>query len=117
MVINDLLEFVRKSIIEEKLSPKQIIDKIKAGKTSFSPNSLKSCNTIYSAIDKGIIPGVTRKTLYNNHKITMFGDGQIIIPKWVRESLSLKLGTKFDIKIGENEQMIITKCLEQDNKK
>ena len=53
--------------------------------------------TIYSAIDRGLIPNVTREILYTRNA-TVFSDGMIHLPKWVREKLSINDGDNLSIR-------------------
>lgn len=62
----------------------------------------KSKPTIYSAIDNGLIPGVTRESL-NSYMTTMFSDGQIHIAKWVRKQLDLNDGDELLFEIIDNK--------------
>ena len=60
-----------------------------------------SAVSIYSAIDAGLIPGVTRESLRPD-TVKMFSGGNIIIPAWVREEYELKDGDLFRIEISKN---------------
>lgn len=64
--------------------------------------------TIYSAIDDGLIPGVTRESL-NSYVTTMFSDGQIHIAKWVRNALDLNDGDELLFEVVDNK-IIFTKA-------
>lgn len=113
--INDeLAEYISYCILEQGLSPEQIIDLIKSGNTSFPVNAVLSTRTIYSVIDKGIIPNVTREKMSMLRKIKMFNDGQIIIPKWLRALLELHDGDTFSIEYNKEKQEIsLKKDIEQ----
>ena len=96
----DLAEYIAKLILEEHLSPARIIDRLEhEEKWSTFP---KSKPTIYSAIDNGLIPGVTRESL-NSYMTTMFSDGQIHIAKWVRKQLDLNDGDELLFEIIDNK--------------
>ena len=56
----ELAQHIARLILEEKLSPARIIDRLQEEKWSTAP---KARATIYSAIDDGLIPGVTRESL------------------------------------------------------
>ena len=92
-------------ILEEKLSPAKIIDRLQEEKWSTAP---KARATIYSAIDGGLIPGVTRESL-NSYVTTMFNDGQIHIAKWVRNALDLNDGDELLFEVVDNK-IIFTKA-------
>ena len=68
----------------------------------------KTKTTIYSAIDDGLIPGVTRESL-NSYVTTMFSDGQIHIAKWVRNALDLNDGDELLFEVVGNK-IIFTKA-------
>ena len=68
----------------------------------------KARATIYSAIDDGLIPGVTRESL-NSYVTTMFNDGQIHIAKWVRNALDLNDGDGLLFEVVDNK-IIFTKA-------
>lgn len=74
----DLAEYIAKLVLADKLSPAQIIYKLNK-KKEFGTIP-KSRNTIYSAIDNGLIPGVTRENL-NSDITTVFNNGTIHISK------------------------------------
>ena len=80
-------------ILNESLSPAEIVDRLRLEKY---PNSALSRNTIYAAIDSGLIPSVTRETL-KRKKTHMFSNGLIKIPKWICEELDLKDNEDLDI--------------------
>ena len=83
-----LSEYISKMILEDSLSVVKIINRLKS---EDYPNSPTSPRTIYTAIDNGLIPNVTRETLLLNRKKThMFSNGLIKIPKWIRDELGLK---------------------------
>ncbi len=74
--------------------------------------NVPSKNTLYSSIDKGLIPGVSRETLHRN-QTSMFSNGQVHIPKWMRDKLSLTDGDELSIKLADGN-IIITKSVDED---
>ena len=68
----------------------------------------KSPSNDYSAIDDGLIPGVTRESLIS-YVTTMFSDGQIHIAKWVRNALDLNDGDELLFEVVDNK-IIFTKA-------
>ena len=100
----ELAQHIAGLILEEKLSPAKIIDRLQEENWSTAP---KTKTTIYSAIDAGLIPGVTRESL-NSYITTMFSDGQIHIAKWVRNSLNLNDGDELLFEVVDNK-IIFTK--------
>ena len=101
----ELAQHIARLILEEKLSPARIIDRLQEEKWSTAP---KARATIYSAIDDGLIPGVTRESL-NSYVTTMFSDGQIHIAKWVRNALDLNDGDELLFEVVDNK-IIFTKA-------
>jgi bifunctional DNA-binding transcriptional regulator/antitoxin component of YhaV-PrlF toxin-antitoxin module/predicted DNA-binding protein YlxM (UPF0122 family) len=104
-----LANFISHCILERCLSPEQIVNLIKAGKTSFSAETITSTATIYTAIDKGYVPDVTRETMATSRKATMFNKGCIIIPKKLRSLMNFNDGDVFDIEYIEGSCELILK--------
>ena len=95
----ELAEYISKLVLEKNLSPSQIIDRLRIEKYT---ECHLSRNTIYAAIDKGLIPNVTRETLLLKRKKThMFSNGLINIPKWICEELDLKDNEDLDIYVSD----------------
>ena len=91
----ELARYISQLILEESLSPVEIINRLRSENY---PNFSLSKNTIYAAIDRGLIPSVTRETLLLKRKKThMFSNGLIKIPKWICEELDLKDDEDLDI--------------------
>ena len=102
----ELAEYISKLVLEKNLSPSQIIDRLRIEKYT---ECHLSRNTIYAAIDKGLIPNVTRETLLLKRKKThMFSNGLINIPKWICEELDIQDNETLDIDVL-NETIIIKK--------
>ncbi len=101
-----LAQRISKLILEDSLSPANIVKRLREENYTNIPLSR---NTIYAAIDKGLIPHVTRETLLLKRKKThMFSNGLIKIPKWICEELNLKDNEDLDIDIA-NGRIIINK--------
>lgn len=85
-------------ILNEGLSPEQAINKLQQEGYSQVPTK----TTVYAAIDRGLIPGVTRETLQS--KITsVFSDGMVRLPKWVREELDINDGDNLSILLEDGK--------------
>lgn len=96
----ELAEYIAELILNERLSPAKIIDKLQgSSKWKVVP---KSKNTIYNAIDNGWIPGVTRESL-NSDITTVFNDGQIYIAKWARNVLKIEDGDELSFEVIDNK--------------
>ena len=103
----ELAQHIADLILKEHYSPKRIIRVLKENHPS-DFIELKSVNTIYSAIDSGLIPGVTRASL-RSCETKMFSDGMICIPKWMREQLQLQDGDSFHLEIIDSGIITVTK--------
>ena len=67
-----------------------------------------SVNTIYSAIDNGLIPGVTRNSLHPT-KAKMFSNGMVCIPKWIREEFGFHDGDSFSVEVQKDGAILFRK--------
>ena len=104
-VNSELALYISKAILEEHLSPERIVEKLR--KESRFSRFPKSVNTIYSAIDRGMIPGVTRDTL-KSYCTTVFNNGHVCLPKWLRESMHISDGDNLYIQV-DKETITLTK--------
>ena len=87
---------ISKLILEESLSPEEVIKRLKGENYQNVP----SINTIYAAIDTDLIPFVTRATLLLKRKKThMFSNGLIKVPKWICDELNLQDNEELDIDV------------------
>ena len=99
-----LAQYISQLILEESLSPVEIINRLRAEKYQNFPLSK---TTLYAAIDRGLIPSVTRETLLLKRKRThMFSNGLIKIPKWICEELDLRDDEDLDIDIADGRIII-----------
>lgn len=104
----ELADYIAGKILNEHKNPEQIIKLLRRHKRF--KGIITSTQTIYSAIDNGLIPNVTRESLisYQTH---VFNDNNLIIPKWAREKLNISNGDIFNIEVHENK-IIFTKVVE-----
>lgn len=102
-----LAGYIASLILNEHLSPEKIVNLLKDDSRGFS-NIPQTPNTIYNAIDKGLIPGVTRESLLTSGS-KLFSGGQITIPKWVLEKLNLKDGDILDLTVTDDGKIIYQK--------
>ena len=100
--------FIADKIINEHLSPERIATII-SNDNSLFPAQKISTNTIYNAIDSGLIPGVNRESL-NSRTTVMFSDGLLRLPKWVMQQTGFSDGDKFEIDISIDNQITFRKC-------
>lgn len=98
-----LASFIAEKILIDNMSPQQIEVFIKSETDLFKGISI-SRNTIYTAIDKGIIPGVTRENLHSPYT-TMYSEGLLRVPKWILEKLEFSDGDKFLIDFSVKGQI------------
>ena len=102
----ELVRRIATMILDEHLSPERIIDRLKQEEVANGEFPL-SPNTIYSAIDKGLIPGVTRDSL-NADKTSIYDD-VLRFPSWFRNRLRIQDGDIFRFEVSDTGQIILTK--------
>lgn len=105
----ELASYISKLILEEHESPEQIMEYLRSNDKFCS--AFSSVNTIYNAIDRGLIPGVTRENLRTN-TTTVFHNGQIHIARWAKELLGIQDGDVLSFRV-EGNSLIFTKEPEQ----
>ena len=93
-----LAKFIADKILNENMSPEKIESYIRNNPDFFKGETV-SRNTIYNAIDKGLIPGVTRENL-NSQFTVMYSDGMLRIPKWALEKTGFSNGDRFLIDVS-----------------
>ena len=90
-------------ILNQSMSPKKIELQLKQ-----EPEYAERCvtaQTIYFAIDKGWIPGVTRETL-QVEDVVISTDGTVCIPKWVLKRLDLKIGDMMHLEVTDDGKIV-----------
>ena len=90
-------------ILNKSMSPKKIELQLKQ-----EPEYAERCvtaQTIYFAIDKGWIPGVTRETL-QVEDVVVSTDGTVCIPKWVLKRLDLKIGDMMHLEVTDDGKIV-----------
>ncbi len=102
---SEFARYISKAILEENLSPAQISERLQT-EPGFE-NCPKSVPTIYHAIYKGIIPGVTKDSLRSN-VTTVFSDGQVHLAKWIRDELGIQDGDSLYVELLDG-RLIMTK--------
>lgn len=103
----ELAKYISDLILVKHLSLEKIVLLLAEDNHGFS-DVPQSTTTIYSAIDKGIIPGVTRETLQTRYS-TVFNNGQVCIPKWVLDKLDIKDGDVLLLEITEKNEILYKK--------
>ena len=102
----ELAQYISKLILEDSLSPVEILKRLRAENY---PDVPLSRNTIYYAIYNGLIPSVSRDTLLQKHKTKkthMFSNGLIKIPKWICKELNLQDNEDLDIDVIDGTVVI-----------
>lgn len=102
----ELALYMASLILDKHMSPEASINYMKSHDCGFS--DIPSINTVYRAIDDGLIPGVTRCTLQSKES-TLFNGGQLCIPKWAVERLDLKDGDILQIEVTDDGKIIYQK--------
>lgn len=92
---------ISKLILHDNKTVKDVIKELN------KQNIKISRNTIYSAIDSGLIPNVTRKSV-KKETTKVFSKGLICLPVEIKRELNIKDGDEFFISI-ENKKIILTK--------
>lgn len=100
-----LSEYIAHLILEEHMSLANIVD-VLAQEKKFDVFP-KSVPTIYTAIDNGLIPGVTRESLHSD-TTTVYND-QMHLVKWVRERMNISDGDVLHFEVVGNK-LIFTKA-------
>lgn len=93
---NELRLFISTLILDEKLSLAEVVERLR------ECNNFKSYptsrNTLYTAIDNGMIPGVTRENLRSDTTV-VFSNGLIHIAKWIKEELDIQDGDELRVEV------------------
>lgn len=97
----EMASVISELILKEELSPEQAILRLKEDGDTEVPTK----TTIYTAIDRGLIPNVTRESLYTRNA-TVFSDGMIHLPKWVREKLSINDGDNLLVEVDDDKVIL-----------
>ena len=103
---SDLAQYISDSILKENLSPESIVLRLSID-SLFQKTSI-SRNTIYHAVDSGLVPNVTREAL-QKRTAKMFSRGHIIIPDWIREKCGYKDGDLFRVDLTDNNEIVLKK--------
>lgn len=105
-----LAKYISYLIKRKRLSPEQVIEHLKTGNHDYEKYP-KSINTIYAAIDKGLIPGVTRKDMKTASAIEVvtMKENSISLPECIRKCARLRNGNSFKIQCKNNGEIILKK--------
>ena len=105
-----LAKYISYLIKRKRLSPEQVIEHLKTDDHGYEKYP-KSINTIYAAIDKGLIPSVTRqdmKTVSATEVVTM-KENRIPLPECIRKCAGLRNGNSFKIQCKKNGEIVLRK--------
>jgi IS30 family transposase len=100
-----LSSYIAELILKDKLSPEKIVAVLNATDRGFK--KISSCRTIYNAIDKGLIPGVTRESL-RSEETTVYHNC-VFLSEWVRDALDIKDGDTMHFEVTEDKKIIFSK--------
>jgi len=107
-----LAELIAQLIQNEHKKPEEIIQLLQKKSYRQQYKRLpKSPHTIYDAIHKGMIPGVTIQDL-KKCETTVFNNGQIHIAGWVREKLGIQDGDILSFEITDDGKLLLQKIKE-----
>ena len=105
IISNEVAEIISRLILEESLSPEKVVIRLSEMNLNFKIPT--STGTIYSAIDKGLIPNVSRSNLHKTKSTThVFSNRMIRIPKWITEKTNIKDGDIVSFEFVDNEMII-----------
>lgn len=94
-------------ILSERMSPQAALKQIrKEGQFKKIPSTV---NTIYAAIDRGYIPGVTKETLRRNIP-SKISKNAVQIPVWIRKRLGLQNGDIVQCEIVNDRDILLRVC-------
>ena len=98
ILLNDpaLARHISDLILKDKLSLSQVLVSLRED-TRFATVP-KSRMTLYSAIDGGLIPGVTRDSL-NADSVAVSRGGQIRLAQWARKKLGIREGDRLTLAV------------------
>jgi len=104
----ELQIFIRDKILNEGKYIAQIVDELR--ERNDPKLGYASYGTIFTAMKRGHIPGVTEE-VYRNNLATVQKDRSLYIPKWFLQKYEIKEGQQFEI--TEQEGEIILKPLKE----
>lgn len=104
----ELAEHIAQKILDG-YSPEKIAETLK-NEDAVNKGRLEtvSVNTIYRAIDTGLILSVTRTNLRSG-TTKMFSNGMVCIPKWMQDLSELHDGDIFHITLSDRGEIILKK--------
>lgn len=100
-------ERIAKMILVDKLTVPEVAKRLSAGDRD-NPKYPISINTIYRAIDEGLIPCVSRGTLIPT-KSKMSSGGFICIPQGLRQRFGFHDGDIFEVEALDDGKIVLTK--------
>lgn len=105
-----LARYISYLILEKHMSPQTITMHFKEGNHGFDKYP-SSPQTIYNAIEEGLIPGVTKEVLKGkiHTEIMTVHSGAITIPQNIREELNIKDGDKYQFECRKNGSIVLRK--------
>lgn len=93
----ELAEHVSRLILEDGLNVQQVSMALEKEQGRFR-SVPRSRNTIWNAIDGGLIPGVTRE-VFNRKIVSLSSSNAIVLPSWLIKRLALSEGDEFSVEV------------------
>lgn len=93
---------ISKMLLEDGMSPESISKKL-------DESEYVSPGTIYTAIDKGLIPNVSRKKILANQKHRIYNDGNVRLPKYILKDISSGDGDTLTASVWDSNTIILQK--------
>ena len=94
----ELARLVSELIRNEGMNVQQVVEWLQNESPERFARLPKSRNTIFAAIDSGLIPGVTRDTL-KTRTVRLYCEDLLHLPQWVIRELDLHTGDEFSIEV------------------
>ena len=107
----ELAAYISQLILKRHLSPQRIVEYLKTEDHGFKEYPTTP-TTIYAAIDKGLIPNVSRKDLNGSgvdKDLIEIASNGIQFPAWLRKKAGLKNGDKIGVIYKKNGEILLRK--------
>ena len=96
-----LAEKISHMILDEHMSPEEISMQLD------NTEEHLATKTIYSSIDAGLIPGVSRDSYCRSRIIRVFNKGTVIIPQYIRQKYSIKDGDEYVVDSFDQDTIVL----------
>lgn len=96
-----LAEKISHMILDEHMSPEEIAKQLD------NIGEHLVTGTIYSSIDAGLIPGVSRDSYCRSRIIRVFNRGTVIIPQYIRQKCRIKDGDEYVVDSFDQDTIVL----------